>query len=161
MNEKPENAADAERILDIHSSEFEGIAREILASGRSLRFRARGRSMRPFVYDGDILEMGPLQADSLRVGDIVMITNAHGGLVVHRVIRLEGRAQELTLQTQGDANRTPDGEIPIDQALARLARIERGGKTLRQDSMTQRLLGRLWVVLAPAIKWIYYRLRGL
>jgi hypothetical protein len=50
--------------LSFGSDQFADLAKEILDKGRSLRFRARGLSMRPTIRDGDLLEIQPIAASA-------------------------------------------------------------------------------------------------
>jgi SAM-dependent methyltransferase len=81
------------------------LAREALRQGHTLRFRARGASMRPQVEDGAVLEVVPRAPADARLGDVVLYAaraaSDAGGwrLVAHRVVGRRGR----TLVTRGDS----------------------------------------------------------
>jgi hypothetical protein len=119
----------------------------VLARGRSFRFRARGWSMTPFIRDGDVITVAPvnppdrnphISASSSRsaasgtearkcdIGQIVAFVSAPGRrLVVHRII---GRHKSGFL-VRGDNLPGPVAEtVRPDDILARVVRVERGRK---------------------------------
>ncbi|MCA9537286.1 MAG: S24/S26 family peptidase [Myxococcales bacterium] len=101
-----------------------------LAAGRRVRFVARGRSMWPFVLDGDRLTMAPLDGPP-RLGEIVWVAAGDFGFT-HRVIGRFGRR----LWVKGDGEALPDGWFATDRVLARVVAIERGGRCIaRPDGL--------------------------
>jgi len=71
----------------------------------------RSGSMSPAIHTGDLAVARTVDADSLKVGDIVSVLDADGHRVTHRLrdMSVDGDARQLTLQ--GDANRAPDAEV--------------------------------------------------
>ena len=131
------------------------LMRAVLARGRSFRFRARGWSMSPFIRDGDVVTVAPLQppdrsphaptpsspsagnvteARNCDVGQVVAFVSALGRrLLVHRII---GR-HESGFLIQGDNLSGPVADtVRPDDILGRVVRIERGRK-------------RVWLGLGP------------
>lgn len=117
------------------------LSAEILRSGRAVRFRARGDSMRPLVRDGDVLTVHPADAGSIRLGDLVLITDGHGRALVHRVIRRTAGREGLRFTVQGDRVSRPDGVIPAAQVHGRVTAIERAGVRIDVNRPGLRLLG--------------------
>lgn len=99
-----------------------------LAAGRRVRFVARGRSMWPFVLDGDRLTLAPLDGPP-RLGEIVWVEGGDFGLT-HRVIGRVGRR----LWVKGDSEALPDGWFAVEQVLARVVAIERGGRAITRQA---------------------------
>lgn len=75
------------------------LARAVLAAGHTLRFRARGASMRPQIPDDSMLEVEARALADVRVGDVVLYAPGGDRLVAHRVL---GRDAE-GLVTRGDS----------------------------------------------------------
>lgn len=159
MNNPIDKFSSQDHLQKIDSLDFENVAKEILTQGKSIIFHAQGGSMRPFIYEGDLLEMQSVQDSCLRVGDVVMIPDQNGGLVVHRINLIKENADDLMIQTQGDANLIPDAQIPIKKVIARLKRIKRNGKIIDQDSLNERIKSRLWIIIAPILKRTYFLLK--
>jgi len=130
--------------LNVDGEAFAALASEILGQGHGLRFRARGVSMRPFIQDGDVLEVTPPERMRLRVGDVVLFEDHDGSVLAHRVVRIRDRGVRPAVQMKGDAFFTPDGWIPIDRIVGIVTAVERDGEPTRLDTGGQRLRGRLW-----------------
>jgi signal peptidase I len=96
------------------SATFSQLAGELLAGGLSFRFQARGRSMLPTIADGDVLHIESANADSLRVGDVVLFRQG-AEFKAHRII---GKCRDL-LSTRGDAGVDID-EIRPEQIVGRV-----------------------------------------
>ena len=59
----------------------------VLDRGRPFRFRARGWSMAPFIRDGDVIMVAPLDQKLPALGAVVAFIRPNAGnLVVHRII---------------------------------------------------------------------------
>lgn len=125
------------------SAAFAELSAELLRSGCAVRFQARGVSMSPLVRDGDVLLVRPVNARTIRVGDVVLCSTEPGRVVVHRVIRRERGPGGDWFTVQGDALAGPDRPVPAAQVYGRLATIERGGKRIVVDRPAMRMLGRL------------------
>jgi signal peptidase len=132
--------------IDLNSERFADLAGEILASGRALRFRARGVSMRPCIQDGDLLEIQPAQEQHIRIGDILLINLAQRQLLVHRVVRIQIDRSQKCFLLQGDAARQQDGCVPFDQVLGRVISLERNGKRFYLNSPIKHFLAVLYVM---------------
>src|ERR1700745_2966572 len=89
-----------------HSAVFDEVADSLLASGLEFRFQARGRSMLPFIKDGEILHVTAIEPADVKLGDIVLFKE-QAGLKAHRVIR---RGKSFFV-TRGDAGVDPDTAI--------------------------------------------------
>lgn len=99
---------------------------ELLRSGQSVRFIARGSSMWPSIPAGSRLEVQPCSAAQLARGELAAFTR-HGQLVVHRVTRVTADGVWL----QGDNREISDGQVPAGQVLGRASVLERRRMHLR------------------------------
>lgn len=99
---------------------------ELLRSGQSVPFIARGSSMWPSVPSGSRLEVQPCQAAELQVGELAAF-EWQGQLVVHRVTRSTPDGVLL----QGDNRERSDGHVPAARVLGRARVIERRRLRLR------------------------------
>lgn len=78
-------------------------------------------SMEPAIDTGDAVVLRPASEQSIasnfkdgfvRIGDVITFTPYGGsGMVTHRVIAIKELQGETYFQTQGDANKTPDGNL--------------------------------------------------
>jgi hypothetical protein len=139
------------------SAGFAELSAEILLAGKALRFRAPGASMWPLVRDGDVLLVRPVHPAAVRIGDLVLCSNAPGRVVVHRVTcKVVGREGHW-FTVQGDAVARPDGVIPEAQVYGRVVAIERGGAHFDTDRTVMRMLSGLAVLSS---RWNLGRVPG-
>ncbi len=122
---------------------FAELSRDLLLAGRSVRLRARGGSMSPLVRDGDLILVRPIDADVVRVGDVVIVRDEPDRLVVHRVVRRHSGPGGPAFTVQGDQVVRPDGVFPAAQLYGRVVTIERDGRRIELDGPAMGLLGRL------------------
>lgn len=117
---------DSHRVLS--SAALIDLAREVIKRKRLFRFAANGKSMAPFIKDGDVITLAPLGQSPASVGKVVAFQcPGTGTLTVHRVID-ETRTGFLI---KGD--NTPgasDGIIPRNAVLGTVVKIERDGRSI-------------------------------
>ena len=108
-----------------------------LAEGKEVVFKPSGRSMLPFIREGDgvALRRGPL----LRPGSVVLARCEDGRLVLHRILKI--KCSELTLM--GDGNLRGREKARRQSVLGVAVAVEREGRRL---PLPRR---RLWVWLLP------------
>ena len=135
----------------VDNDEFGTLAASILSGYQGLRFKARGRSMRPFIHDGDIVEVKNTSLDCLIRGDVVLCRLSDGRLVVHRVIMSE--SEQLLIQ--GDALPYTDGFIPRTSVLGKVISFTRNGKHYSVQRAWMMSLVSLWLLLTPVRNVIY------
>ena len=134
-----------------HSLDFAGLAETILRSGNEIRFRACGNSMVPFVENGDILSVIPMDPLKARIGDVILHRRKNGALAAHRIQRiLRDRARPSAVRTRGDAH-PGDGEmIPLEAILGQVIRVQRGNRKISLTSRSHRARAALWSAIQPA-----------
>jgi hypothetical protein len=110
------------RTIDL--DEVEQLLDAVLARGQSVRFRARGFSMRPVIQDHDVVTVSPLGGAIPCAGDMVACRHpATRRLVVHRV----RAARPDGWLVQGDNVLDPDGVVPAADLIGLVTRVERDG----------------------------------
>jgi signal peptidase len=107
--------------------------------------------MRPFLKDGDVIEVSPVEAQAVRIGDVILYRSPAGRAIVHRVIGLDGNGQNGAdgLTTKGDAMPGADEPVRPEQVLGRVVAVERERKRVETDGWLQRLLGVCLARLSP------------
>ncbi|MDP3937333.1 MAG: S24/S26 family peptidase [Deltaproteobacteria bacterium] len=101
------------------------------AKGGTVVMRARGRSMRPMIRDGEELRIRNLGDRALRPGDVVLARTA-GGAVIHRVVTIDRTACRVRLK--GDGERYPDALLPISAIIGRADAVRRKGRWVSLDA---------------------------
>jgi ribosomal protein S18 acetylase RimI-like enzyme len=165
MNTLPsQEVASAPLIQQIEDRPISGPAllellRAVLDQGAPFRFQAPGFSMAPFIRDGDVVTIAPLNGRAPRVGEVVaFVQPARGRLALHRVIARRG----ATWLIRGDNSPEPDGLIPRENILGVVTRMERDGRTVRlglggEGRLIAWLNARDW--LLPLKTKLYFPLR--
>ncbi len=130
------------------------VSRELLAQGKTVRFQAKGWSMQPTIRDGDFVTVSPEGVQSVSIGDIVLVVDAEGKALVHRIIWpvLEGRQHHFLLK--GDACVGKPEKVESKNILGRVVLSERGGRKRRLDVLWRRLAGLIFVGVSPVTIWI-------
>ena len=132
-----------------------------------LRLLVTGRSMLPFLRPGDTVIVDPVEPDSLRQGDLIVVRRGEtmANLVTHRLVALGNGVW----YTKGDNAGHLDPPVYAEAIVGRVVALERKGTRVNLQnfrwSITNRLLG--W--LAPlevrlhqagrSIKKIFYEMR--
>ena len=144
------------RSIECDSTEFGTLAQAILDEGLTLRFRAKGMSMHPFVRNGDLLHVRAVAPDQVRVGDLVMFRSACSNVVVHRVLRRTKLQGTIAFVIKGDRGEFPDGIFPAEKILGRVIARERNGVQIDLTTPARRLvkagiawLSPVWPILLP------------
>jgi len=127
-------------ILNLKREDFASIAGEVLAQGRTLRFRAKGGSMSPLIRNEEVVKVVPVKG-KINVGDVVLYRSPYGSALIHRVIQ---RGKESII-TKGDFVASSDQPVLSKQVLGLVAAVEKNGWCIRLDRPTGRLLN---IVLA-------------
>jgi signal peptidase I len=135
------------------------IAADILSAGGGLRVRARGLSMYPLIRHEDVIEVEPVDASAVKLGDVILRRDDDDRIVAHRVVKVHDQGQGCTLVTKGDWTHGPDALVEPGQFLGRVVAIERSGKRTTLNSGGQRLVQRLAAGMSVHSRWLYLPLR--
>ena len=146
------------RSIECDDAEFDALAQAILEGGLTLRFRAKGMSMHPFVRSGDLLYVQAVAPDRVHVGDLVLFRIAGSKVAVHRVLRRKRFGEEIAFVVKGDRVERPDGIIPAENVLGVVIARERDGVKIDLTTPARRLvkagiawLSPVWPVLLPIV----------
>jgi hypothetical protein len=106
---------------------FLALARSLLAEGLDLQFTVTGKSMRPFLMNGDEVVVTPSR-EPPAVGAMVMVWEKEQGLMIHRVIWV-GTSQEgqMSARLAGDGLFGHEVEVECKDIVAVVVSIQRDG----------------------------------
>jgi signal peptidase I len=133
----------------ISHEDFGALAGEVLKKGGSFQFQAHGNSMRPFIFNGETIELTAVDPDQLRRGDIVLCWLSKDKLVLHRVIQVQKTGGGRVFLIQGDFSLWPDGLVPGENVLGRATAVLRKGKWAAFHSFSFAFFSRLWLLTIP------------
>ncbi len=111
--------------------------------------------MRPFIQDGDLITVSPLQNSPVKVGDVVLYKTLDDQVIVHRVIRKTIKGSETVFFIKGDANLSRPEEADRKRVLGRVVAIERNRRKRKLDTKLYRIIGLFFALLSPFSRWIY------
>jgi signal peptidase I len=131
------------------------LSKEILKKRKSIRFQAKGWSMRPFIQDGDFITVSPVEDSSLKPGDVVLYVSAGNQVIVHRIIKKYKRHGKMTLLIKGDASLGSPEKVDVQNVLGEVTVIERNGRKKRLDAKSCQIIGLFFVGISPFSQWIY------
>ena len=124
MMKKSDNYITADMTEKSFNNEgFIDLVRTILGHGKAIRFRAQGYSMAPFIRDGDVITLGPVQ-DKIHQGDVIAFVKQQSGkLVIHRVVGMNRESFIL----KGDNLYESDGFVDRADILGKVICVEKSG----------------------------------
>jgi signal peptidase I len=131
------------------------LSRDLLEKGNSIRFQAKGWSMRPFIRDGDFIVVNPVKGSAIRKGDVVFYSNAENKIIVHRIIRKYKKNHRITALIKADAPFGPPEKVDIHNVLGKVVAIERNGHEKRLDGKLYEIIGLFFALISPFSRWIY------
>jgi hypothetical protein len=123
---------------------FDELAADLLRRGSPLRIKARGGSMTPFVRDGDVALVAPIDGRKVGIGDVICYETPTGKLLLHRLIagdrdRVVAKGDALTFVEVIDRTRL----------LGKVVAVERHGTVKRLDTRVAGWRNRVIALLSP------------
>ena len=107
------------------SPEASAFFEDILNRGLSLRLRATGRSMAPFLRGGEIVTIKKVPCASLRIGDLIFYKGWDTPPLLHRIVKKQRTENGLVFQTKGDAVSGADEPVSEHDILGKVCIIEK------------------------------------
>lgn len=143
------------KVITLKESDFFELSRDFLNKDVSIRFQAKGWSMRPYIQDGDIVTVSPLDDTSVKRGDVVFYSTAENKVIVHRVIKKYKRDSKTAFLIKGDATFGFPESINVQNVLGKVMEIERNGRKRRLDSRLYQMLNLFLAAIFSFNHWIY------
>ena len=124
----------------IQLSDYDGLIREVLASGGEFRLYPHGTSMLPLLRQGrDSVSLRRVDSP-IQKNDILFYQRPDGSYILHRVCRVT--LESLTLM--GDNQTVPEPGVSPDWVIGRVTRIFRDDKEVICDGFGYSLYLKLW-----------------
>lgn len=100
----------------------------VFTKGCNFRFQASGTSMSPFIKDGDVLTLSPIDQKSIFFGDVLaLIRPANNKLIIHRVVGINNCEYLI----KADNQKEPDGWVSFKHLYGKVSKIERNNNEIR------------------------------
>ena len=133
------------RTISLPNESFFSEVKALLDEGKQVRIPVKGRSMRPFLQDGDTVELICITNHNIKWGDIVLARTNTGHIVLHRVVcRKKDR-----LWLMGDAHSGKKEYIAMSDVLAYTTTSYKKGRKRRLNSFGKRCAVVCWFLLMP------------
>jgi hypothetical protein len=107
------------------------LAVEVLRTSGRVRLAARGYSMLPSLWPGDVLTIQASTLAQLVPADLVLYWR-DGIFFVHRVVRHTQDDGQVRLITRGDSMPHPDQPVSSQEVLGKVTAVERDGRLLEK-----------------------------
>ena len=142
------------------------LAVESLRRRGEARLRARGMSMLPSLWPGDLLTVQAVSLDEVTVGNIVLVMREKR-CFIHRLVKLQVFEKGVYFVTRGDA--MPHCDPPASaELLGRVIRVQRANRSFVPSSRISRVRSAAaWILCRSghcrslAMRFHTARLRGL
>lgn len=112
-----------------HLIHFSDLVENLLDNNFTLKLNTRGESMYPQIMSGDVVQISPLQKNSIEKGNIVVYRSG-SSFVCHRLVRTYHKDNLLFCQTRGDSHTFNDPEFSSGNILGTVNIIEKQNKTI-------------------------------
>lgn len=134
---------------------FLTISRELFEQGKSVRFKVQGWSMRPFVRNGDLVTVSPVENSPVKMGDVVFYSTGENKVIVHRVVGKYEKNNKANMLIKGDACFGLPDRVDSTNVLGKVVAIERNGHARKLDTRFCQTLNLLFAGISPLSRWTY------
>ena len=145
------------KIAHLRDADLIELSKDIFRKGKSIRFQAKGWSMRPFIRDGDFIVVSPIENSSIKTGDVVFYLTTENKIIVHRVIKKykKDKDNRIMMFIKGDATFSYPEKIEMQNVLGKVIAVERNGRKKRLDAKLYQTKGMLFAGISPFSQWTY------
>ncbi len=133
------------------------LLRSLFDEGISLRLRAKGTIMSPFIKPEDLLVLSPLGTRKPGLGDVVILVEPKmQRLLIRRVIKRRKNSYLL----KGDSAQEATGNMPEADILGLVTKVERRGRIIRFGLGPERIII-AFLSQKGLLRWFYHSLERL
>jgi len=145
------------KIAHLKDADLLELSKDIFRRGKSIRFQARGWSMRPFIRDGDFMVVSPIENSSIKTGDVVFCITTENKVIVHRVIKKykKDKDKRIIMFIKGDATFSSPEKVEMQNVLGKVVAVEKNGRKKRLDTKFYQIKGLLFAGISPFSQWTY------
>jgi len=119
----------ANKLIDSNQQLLLDLTTQLLRDGKSVRFRAPGRSMYPTIREGEAITVEPILPSQIKVGDIIL-HRLDDSVIAHRVARIDRKqGGALRFILRSDTWGQYDEPVHADQIMGKVVSAERGGRS--------------------------------
>lgn len=121
----------------------------LVNEGIKVTFPVNGKSMRPFIVDGESVVLE--KSGRLKTADIVLAKVSTGSFVIHRIVGFNDNGVVL----MGDGNLQQREFACFEDIVAVVTTvIGKSGKSRNVSSLKMRIAAKFWMFFCPLRKWL-------
>ena len=105
----------------------------LLTEGKVLKIRASGYSMYPLIKPGSVIFIEPLMENKNPVPGEILAWKRESGFVVHRLVRIIMKGNEIIYITRGDSCGNEDKPVTKEMIAGKVIRVENINKVPMED----------------------------
>ena len=106
----------------------------LLAEGKTIRAKAEGYSMYPFIKPGSMVLLGPVNDSITLVPGEIIAWKRESGFVLHRLTGIVKNGSEIHFITRGDSCLQEDQPLSRDKITGRVIMVEDANGETREGS---------------------------
>lgn len=110
--------------IDLSHTVLKEIGFRLLAEGKSIRIKAEGFSMYPYIKPGSVIFIEPYTKDVSPVPGEIIAWKKESGFVVHRVVRCYEKDSYNFFVTRGDSAISEDEPVISGSIAGKVVRVE-------------------------------------
>lgn len=132
------------------------LVEDLIRDGRLVRIRVTGRSMLPWLRDGEVVTLRRMARGTGRLGDLLLFRNRSGSMVLHRVVGRKGIIDgSRRYLLKGDSLARPDDPVHDEQIIGKVVAVSRRSRrgAVSEVTLESALRRAVCLVLAVASSW--------
>jgi signal peptidase I len=130
------------------------IGLSLLAEGKTIRAKAEGYSMYPFIKPGSIVLLGPVNDSITLIPGEIIAWKRDSGFVLHRLTGIIKNGNEIHFITRGDSCLQEDQPLSREQIAGRVILIEDANGKIREASQ---LIAKPRYFFNRLIIWFFFK----
>jgi len=138
------------KTITLPNESFFTEVKALLDNGKQVTIPVKGSSMRPFLRNGETVELIPATGHKIHWGEIVLARTDDGRIVLHRVVQ----SKKDRLWLMGDAHSRQKERITAGNVWAFTTTAYRKGRKRQLNSFWRRCAVFCWFLLLPCRRLI-------
>ena len=121
-----------------------GYVLDYIKQGKYVKIPVKGKSMQPFLREGDTVLLRPFEKSEITKGLIVLV-RMKDRMVLHRVVKYD----DVQIWLAGDGNLVEHDLINFADVIATAVSLSRGRMTIKLNQRWRCQIGQMWYWTRP------------
>ena len=123
---------------------FFGYVLDYIKQGKCVKIPVKGKSMQPFLREGDTVLLRPFEKSEVRKG-LIVLAKMKDRVVLHRVVKYD----DVKIWLAGDGNLVEHDLIKYADVIASVVSLSRGHMTIQLNQRWRCYIGQMWYWTRP------------